>query len=73
MLFDSRITVDSSRVASDFAFSIRQIFRWSFIALYAFRNMLINPVLQSLGTSTHVLTVTSEHVLIYNHILLKGG
>ena len=72
MLSDCRITVDT-RGASDFAFSIRQIFRWSFATSYASRNVLINSVLQSLGSSTHVPTVTAAHVLIYDHTLLKGG
>ena len=40
MLFDCKITVDTSG-ASDFAFSIWQIFRWSFVTFYASRNGLI--------------------------------
>ena len=72
MLSDCRITVDT-RGASDFAFSIRQIFRWSFVTSYASQNVLINSVLQSLGSSTHVPTVTAANVLIYDHTLLKGG
>ena len=72
MLSDCRITVDI-RGASDFAFSIRQIFCWSFVTSYASRNVLINSVLHSSGSLTHVPTVTAAHVLIYNHTLLKGG
>ena len=72
MLSDYRITVDTSG-ASDFAFSIRQIFRWSFVTSYASQNVLINSVLQSLGSSTHAPTVTAALVLIYDHTLLKGG
>ena len=71
MLSDCRITVDT-RGASDFAFSIRQIFRWSFVTSYASRNVLINSVLQSLGSSTHVPTVTAAHVLIYDHKQVKS-
>ena len=41
MLSDCRITVDN-RGASDFAFSARQIFRWSFVTCYASRNVLNN-------------------------------
>ena len=48
MLPDCRITVDT-RGASDFAFSIRQIFHWSFVTSYASRNVLINSLLQSVG------------------------
>ena len=66
MLSDCRITVDT-RGASDFAFSITQIFRWSFVTSYASRNVLINSALQSLESSTHVPTVTATHVLIYDH------
>ena len=58
MLSDCKITVDT-RGGSDFAFSMRQIFRWSYITSYASRNVLINSVLQSLGSSTHVPTVTA--------------
>ena len=72
MLCDCRITVDT-RGASDFAISIGQIFCWPFVTSYASRNVLINSVLQSLGSSTHVPTVTAAHVLIYDHTLLKGG
>ena len=72
MLSDCRITVNT-RDASDFAFSIRQIFRWSFVTSYASRNVLINSVSQSLGSLTRVPTVTAAHVLIYDHTLLKGG
>ena len=72
MLSDCRITVDT-RGASDLAFSIKQIFRWSFVTSYASRNVLINSVLQSLGSSTLVTTVTEAHVSIYDHTLLKGG
>ena len=72
MLSDCRITIDT-RGANDFAFSIRQIFCWSFVTSYASGNVLINSVLQSLGSSTHVPTVTAAHVLIYDHTLLKGG
>ena len=72
MLFDCRIAIDT-RGANDFAFSIRQIFRWSFVTSYTSGNVLINSVLQSLGSSTHVPTVTAAHVLIYDHTLLKGG
>ena len=72
MLSDCRITV-GTRGASDFAFSIRQIFRWSFVTSYASLNVLIDFVLQPLGSSTHVPTVTAAHVLIYDHTLLKEG
>ena len=72
MLHDSRITVDT-RGASDFAFSIRQIFGSSFVTSYASRNVLINSVLQFWGNSTHEPTATASHVLIYDHTLLKGG
>ena len=61
MLSDCRITVDS-RGASDFAFSIRQFFPWSFVISYASGNVLINSVSQSLGSSTHVPTVTAAHM-----------
>ena len=53
--------------ASDFAFSIRQIFPWAFVTSYASRNVLIISVLQSIGSLTHVPTVTAAHVLIYDH------
>ena len=59
--------------ASNFAFSITQIFCWSFVTSYASQNVFINSVLQSLGSSTHVPTVKAAHVLIYDHTLLKGG
>ena len=72
MLSDCRITVNT-RGASDFTFSIRQIFRWSFVTSYASRSVLIDSVLQSLGSSTYVPTVTAAHVLLYDHTLLKGG
>ena len=72
MLSDCRITIDT-RGVSDFAFSIKQIFRWSFVSSYASGNELINSALQSLGSSAHVPTVTATHVLIYDHTLLKGG
>ena len=62
MLSGCRITVDY-RSVSDFVFSIRQIFRWSFVTSYASRNVLINSVPQSLGSSTHVPTVTAAHVM----------
>ena len=70
MLSDCRITVDT-RGAIDFAFSIRQIFRWSFVASYTSRNVLVNSVLQFLANLTHVPTVTASYVLIYDHTLLK--
>ena len=72
MLSNCKITVDT-RGASDFAFSIGQIFRCSFVTSYASPNVLINSVLQSLGSSTHVPIVTAAHVLIYDHTLLKRG
>ena len=72
MLTDCRITVDT-RGTSDFAFSIWRFFGWSFVTSHASRNVLINSVLQSLGSSTHVPTVTAAHLLIYDHSLLKGG
>ena len=74
MLSDCKTTVDI-RGVSDFAFSIRQIFRWFFVTSYVSRNVLINSLLQCLGSSTHVPTarVTAAHVLIYDHALLKGG
>ena len=65
MLSDCRITVDT-RGVSDFAFSIRKIFRWFFVTSYASRNALINSVLQCLGSLTHVPTVTAAHVFIYD-------
>jgi len=34
---------------------------------------LIDPILQSQGSSAHVPTVTAAQVLINNHILLSGG
>ena len=71
MLYDCRITIDT-RGAGDLPFSIRQIFCWSLVTFYASRNVLINSVLQSLGSLTHVSTVTA-HVLIYDHTLLKEG
>ena len=70
MLPRCRITIDT-RSASDFTFSIQQILHWSLAASNASRNMLIYAVLQSLGSSTHVLTVATAHVLIYDHTLLK--
>ena len=72
MQYNCRITGDT-RSASDFAFSIRQIFCWSFVTPYASGNVLINFVLQSLGSLTPVPTVTAAHVLIYDHTFLKGG
>ena len=72
MLSDCRIIADT-RGASDFTFLIRQIFRWSFVTSYASRNVLINSVVQSLGGSTHVPTVTAAQALIYDHNLLKGA
>ena len=72
MLSDCRITVDT-RGASDFAFSIRQIFRWFFIDSYASRNVWINSVRQSLESSTHLPAVTAACVFIYDHTLLREG
>ena len=72
MLSDCRVTADTRR-ASDFAFLIRQIFGWSFVTSYAFWNVLIKCVLQCLGSSSHVPTVSAAHVLIYDRVLLKGG
>ena len=46
MLSNRGIAVDT-RGASDFAFSIGQIFRWSFVASYASRNVLTYSVLQA--------------------------
>ena len=45
---DCRVTIDT-RSASDFEFSIKQIFCW----LYASRNVWTNYILQSLGSLTH--------------------
>ena len=60
MLSDCKIAVNT-RGASDLAFSIRQIFRWSFVTSYASRNVLNNSVLQSLESLTLVPTVTAAH------------
>ena len=71
MLSNGRITVN-------FCWSLFAISLWlEFLLLVSgsntFGDMLIDSILQSLGCTAHVPTITVAHVLIHDHTLLCGG
>ena len=65
-------------ITDNFCWSLFAISLWlEFLLLVSgsntFRDMLIDSILQFLGCTAHVPTITVAHVLIHDHTLLCGG